>query len=127
VFAAIRGGSIGVFRRRFDAGARAESILVRPQALSMHAITRDGRELFFRSGGGADPWLVSATFEPGPFLRVRWRTPLFNVASYEFATPHRNYDVFPDGRSFVMVRQGRPGQLAEVVYVQDPQALLGRR
>src|SRR5207245_7038585 len=40
VFAAIRGGSIGVFRRRFDRG-RAVSILVRPQQLSMHAITRD--------------------------------------------------------------------------------------
>jgi hypothetical protein len=57
---------------------------------------------------------------------VRSRTPLFSVASYEFATPHRNYDPFPDGRSFAMVRQGRPGQLAEVVYVQNPKALLGR-
>ncbi|MFI5206424.1 MAG: protein kinase [Gemmatimonadales bacterium] len=214
VFAASRGGNIGVFRRRFDTGARAESVLVAVQQLSMHAFTpdgrtgiavaidngafdlvavgldrhsydtvlatrynegwpalspngkwlayesdesgryevyvrawpglggkvqvsqnggsepcwsRDGRELFYRSGGGADPWLVAAVVEPGPLMRVRSRTQLFNVATYEFATPHRNYDVFPDGRSFVMVRQGSPGQLAEVVYVQDPKALLGRR
>ena len=70
--------------------------------------------------------LVAATFEVSAELRVRSRTELFSVASYEFATPHRNYDVFPDGRSFAMVRQGRPGQLAEVVYVQNPRALLGK-
>ncbi|MGH7644848.1 MAG: TolB family protein, partial [Gemmatimonadales bacterium] len=215
IFAAVRGSAIGAFRRRFETGARADSILVGPQQLSLHAITpdgrigigvvieggafdlvaigldgrsrfdtvlasrysegwpalspdgrwlayqsdesgrnevyvrswpalgakvqvsqsggtepawsRDGRELFYRSGGGAEPMLVAATFEVGPDLRVRSRTPLFSVASYEFATPHRNYDPFLDGRSFAMVRQGRPGQLAEVVYVQNPRALLGRQ
>jgi serine/threonine-protein kinase len=214
IFAAVRGASIGAFRRRFNAAVRAESILVGPQQLSLHAITpdgrtgvgvviengafdlvavgldgrsrfdtvlasrysegwpalspdgrwlayqsdesgrnevyvrswpalggkvqvsqsggtepawsRDGRELFFRSGGGAEPMLVAATFEGTAELRVRSRTELFSVASYEFSTPHRNYDPFPDGRSFAMVRQGRPGQLAEVVYVQNPRALLGR-
>ena len=90
------------------------------------AWSRDGRELFYRSGGGAEPMLVAATFEVSTELRVRSRTELFSVASYEFATPHRNYDPFPDGRSFAMVRQGRPGQLAEVVYVQNPRALLGK-
>ena len=89
--------------------------------------SRDGRELFYRSGGGAEPWLVAAAIEPGSPPRVRSRTPLFSVGSYEFATPHRNYDVFPDGRSFVMVRQGQPGQQAEVVYLQDVLALQNRR
>ena len=213
VFAASRGGSIGVFRRGLNSARRADSILVGPQQISAHAFTtdgrkaigvtvesgafdlvavaldgsarydtilssqynegwpalspdgrwlayqsdesgrnevyvrawpslgmkvqvsqsgatepawsRDGRELFYRSGGAAEPMLVAATFEWGPEPRVRSRTPLFSVASYEFATPHRNYDVFPDGRSFALVRQGQPGQLAEVVYVQSPRALLG--
>ncbi len=49
------------------------------------------------------------------------------MASYEFATPHRNYDPFPDGRSFLMVRQGLPGQQAEIVYLQNLSALLERR
>ena len=216
IFAAGRGGLIGAFMRRLNAGGRPDSIYVGPQQLSVHAITpdgetgigvtiengvfdvvavglkergrydslltsqynegwpalspdgrwlayqsdesgrqeiyvrswpalgakvqvsqsggtepawsRDGRELFFRSGGGAEPMLAAATFEVvGAELRVRTRTSLFGVASYEFATPHRNYDVFPDGRSFAMVRQGRPGQLAEVVYVQNPRALLGKQ
>jgi Tol biopolymer transport system component len=90
------------------------------------AWSRDGRELFYRSGGGAEPMLVAAALETGAQLRVRSRTPLFSVARYEFATPHRNYDPFPDGRSFAMVRQGQPGQLAEIVYVQNPRALLER-
>jgi len=92
------------------------------------AWSRDGRELFFRSGGGAEPMLVAAAVSAaGSDLRVTSRTELFSVASYEFATPHRNYDIFPDDRSFVMVRQGRPGQLSEVMYVQNPIALLGRQ
>ena len=215
VFAATRGSLIGAFRRRLNAAARAESVYVAPQQISLHGITpdgrtavgvviesgvfdlvsvgldgrprydsllvtrynegwptispngrwlayqsdesgrnevylsswpglgtklqvsqnggtepawsRDGRELFYRSGGGAEPMLVAATFEGTTELRVRSRTPLFSVASYEFATPHRNYDPFPDGRSFAMVRQGRAGQLAEVVYLQNPRALLGRK
>jgi eukaryotic-like serine/threonine-protein kinase len=88
------------------------------------AWSRDGRELFYRSGGGSEPMLLAAAVETGAQLRVRSRTSLFNVASYEFSVPHRNYDPFPDGRTFAMVRQGQPGQLAEVVYVQNPHALL---
>jgi len=86
----------------------------------------DGRELFFRSGGAAEPWLVSAAIEFGASPRVRSRETLFSMASYEFATPHPDYDVFPDGRSFVMVRQGRPGQTSEVVYLQNLQGLTAR-
>ncbi|MDO8666066.1 MAG: hypothetical protein Q7J79_05600, partial [Gemmatimonadales bacterium] len=220
LFAAIRGGSIGVFRRRLDSGGRAESVLVRGQQLTVHTVTRDGRtgigvvinygefdlfsfdlfgvgldgsgrvdtllasrynegwpalspdgrflayqsdesgrnevyirswpslgdkvqvsqaggtepvwsrdtrELFYRSGGGPEPTLVTAGVDTGPAPRIRSRQELFSVASYEFATPHANYDVFPDGRSFVMVRQGRPGQAAEVMYIQGLRDLARRR
>jgi len=215
LFAAERGNAIGVFRRRFDARGRADSIMVGPEQLSVHGISadqhtgiaviisqgafdlvainldgprrydsllttrytegwpalspdnqwlayvsdesgrpevyvrtwpglgnkvpisqnggtepawsRDGRELFYRSSGGSEPFLVAAAVEPaGPVLRVKSRTPLFSMASYEFATPHRNYDVFPDGRSFAMVRQGQPGQQAEIIYLQNVLALLDR-
>jgi serine/threonine-protein kinase len=86
--------------------------------------SRSGRELFYRSSSGAGPKLVAATVETGAGFRVAARRELFDVASIEFATPHANYDVFPDGQSFVMVRQGRPGQSAELVYVQNVEALL---
>jgi serine/threonine-protein kinase len=212
LFAAFRGSSIGVFRRRFNGRPAAESLLVNGTQVSAHAVTpdgrtaiavaflgqesnlitmsldgsgktdtlaasqynegwpaispdgrwlayvsdesgrnevyvrtfpgftskvqvsqdggsepvwaRNGRELFYRSGSAAEPWLVAAAVETGGEFRVSGRSRLFNVASYEFATPHANYDVFPDGRSFVMVRQGRPGQSAEIVYLQNLPGLL---
>ena len=212
LFAVVRGGIIGEFRRRFDIGGKAESVFVGPAQLSLHAVTpdlrtafgvvidgqafdivavgldetgrfdsvlttrysegwpaispdgrwlayqsdesgrmevyvrawpslgskvsvsqnggtepawsRDGRELFYRSGGGAEPKMVAASMVNG---RVQSRTELFGVASYEFSTPHRNYDPFPDGKSFVMVRQGMPGQQAEVVYLQNLRALMAQR
>ncbi len=83
--------------------------------------SRDGKELFYRAGGGAEPKLVSAIIVGG---RVQSRTELFSVGRYEFSTPHRNYDVFPDGKSFVFVRQGTPGQQAEVVYLQNLKGLM---
>ncbi len=86
--------------------------------------SRDGKELFYRSGGGAEPKLVSAVIVGG---RVQSRTELFSVGRYEFSTPHRNYDVFPDGQSFVFVRQGTPGQKAEVVYLQNLKGLMAAK
>ncbi len=212
LFAAVRHGVVGVFRRNLDVAGRADSLFVGPEQISLHAVTsdqrtgigvviegsafdlvsvnlggavrfdtvlatrysegwpalspdgrwlayqsdeagrmevylrawpglgskvqvsqnsgteptwsRDGRELFYRSGGSSEPQLVAAVIESG---HVRSRTPLFSMGSYEFATPHRNYDVFPDGRSFVLVRQGLPGQQAEVVYLQNLAALMQRR
>jgi len=71
--------------------------------------------------------LVAASVETAGGFRVSGRKPLFTIGSYEFATPHANYDVFPDGQSFVMVRQGRPGQSAELVYLQNVAGLLKGR
>ncbi|HKV74952.1 MAG TPA: hypothetical protein VJN95_10570, partial [Gemmatimonadales bacterium] len=85
---------------------------------------RSGRELFYRSGSAAEPWLVAAAVETSGEFRVTGRNRLFTMANFEFAIPHANYDVFPDGKSFVMVRQGRPGQSAEIVYLQNLPGLL---
>ncbi len=83
--------------------------------------SRDGRELFFRNQGASDIQLISAVISTAPSLRVVSRTPLFKVDDYEAAIPHANYDVMPDGQSFVMVRQGR---LSEFVYVQNWEQML---
>ena len=91
------------------------------------AWSRRGDELFYRSGGTTEPRLIAATVETGSTFRVARRQPLFGIASYEVATPHTNYDVFPDGQSFAMVRQGRPGQAAEIVYAQGIPELVRRR
>ncbi len=59
----------------------------------------DGRRLFYRAGAA----IVAATIVTSPSLQVTSRVPLFNGP---FATDvyHPNYDVAPDGQTFVMVR-----------------------
>jgi serine/threonine-protein kinase len=86
--------------------------------------SRDGRELFYRSLGPGEPQLVAARIEITSSPRVVSRTPLFPVTDYEPAVPHANYDVMPDGKSFVMVRQGR---LSQFVYLQHWTGLLEQR
>jgi Tol biopolymer transport system component len=83
--------------------------------------SRDGRELFCRGSLADGPTLIAARIEPGAQFRVLSRTPLFEDADFEMATPHANYDVMPDGQSFVMVRQGR---FTEVSYIANWPALL---
>jgi len=85
--------------------------------------SRDGRELFYRGSVAAGPRLIAARVETGAEFRVLSRTPLFEDADLEGATPHANYDVMPDGRSFIMVRQGR---FVEVSYLSNWPALLRR-
>ena len=83
--------------------------------------SRDGRELFYRGPVNGAPQLMSAQVEAAPAFRIVARMPLFEDADYETATPHPNYDVMPDGKSFIMVRLGRA---AEFTYLQNWPALL---
>jgi hypothetical protein len=86
--------------------------------------SRDGHELFYRSLGPGDPQLIAAAISASPEFHVVSRTPLFSVDDYEGAEPHANYDVMPDGKSFVMVRQGR---LSEFAYLQNWTATLKQK
>jgi len=81
--------------------------------------SRDGRELFYRepTAGGAD--LMAAALQLGPTPRVLSRTRLFDVTSYDAAAPHANYDVSPDGRSFVFVRRNESGHIVVLQNVPE--------
>jgi Tol biopolymer transport system component len=63
----------------------------------------DGRELFYRSSGTA-PQLMVASLQTQPTFAVTARRALFSVAEIVTATPHVNYDISPDAKTFVMVR-----------------------
>jgi serine/threonine-protein kinase len=64
------------------------------------AWSRDGRRLFFRG----DRRMHSATLAAPPALAVAGRATLFTEAfDGDMPMPHRNYDVSPDGREFVMI------------------------
>jgi serine/threonine-protein kinase len=73
----------------------------------------DGHELFYLEG---DQMMVAAVRSDPTFAAGRPR-PLFD-ARYEMAETGRNYDVSPDGRSFVMIRSDEaepPVQLYVVI------------
>lgn len=76
--------------------------------------SRDGRELFFESGGRlmASPIPPGASFIPG--------TPraLFSLSGYRRARNRQQYDVGPDGR-FIMIREVGGGMAQSTVYVEN--------
>ncbi|MGE5927476.1 MAG: protein kinase domain-containing protein [Gemmatimonadota bacterium] len=71
--------------------------------------SRDGRELFYRSGSA----LLAAEIRPGSEFDVVRRTRLFDEPEFAIDLTHRFYDVTPDGR-FVMVRDLEGGSLLNV-------------
>jgi serine/threonine-protein kinase len=64
----------------------------------------DGRELFYRSNDASGATMTRAAITTSPVLAVTARQALFNVADMATSTPHRNYDISPDGRTFALVR-----------------------
>jgi Tol biopolymer transport system component len=85
--------------------------------------SRDGRELFYRTGAGLGSELIAASLAPGAVIEVTARHTLFPVADMVTATPHRNWDVSPDGRSFAMVRFN---PATRIMVIQQLSALVGR-
>ncbi len=63
-----------------------------------------GGELFYRGGEAGKPQLNAVKLAFATVPTVTLRTALFSLAAYSPATPHANYDISPDGSTFVMVR-----------------------
>jgi serine/threonine-protein kinase len=74
--------------------------------------SRNGRELFFKSGGQ----LMAVAVPPGPGFIPGVPRPLFSLAGFRSARNRPQYDVAPDGR-FVMIRE--PSAAAGLVYVEQ--------
>ena len=116
-------GRQDVYVRRFPGGAA--KVIVSENGGTEPVWSRDGRELFYRGFGGTQGAMLEAvTVDTRGDFRVAGRTTLFSMAGYEAATPHANYDVTPDGKGFVMVRQG---VLTEIVLIQNWTALVRRQ
>jgi hypothetical protein len=79
--------------------------------------------LFYRAGTGISGNLTSAKVQTTPRLAILERRTLFPVSGYSTATPHSNYDVSPDGRTFVFVGFN---QASRVVIIQNLPALVER-
>ena len=71
---------------------------------------RDGRRLFYRGDGR----LMAAVLRPGATFEVASRDTVL-VDNYVFAgNPHANYDVMPDGKSFIFLEGESTGDMVVV-------------
>ncbi len=75
---------------------------------------RSGREFFHRETVNDQTTLVAVGLDLSGPPRVTSRQTLFSAEEYLASNPHANYDVAPDGQSFVMVRRGPSTRLVVV-------------
>ena len=78
--------------------------------------SRDGRELFYRDRNGR---MVAVRVETGAAFSVGAATPLFADTTFQRADVHRQYDVTPDGKRFIMVRPKNSGHQSRLILVQN--------
>jgi hypothetical protein len=83
----------------------------------------DGRELFYRETKQADPYLIAAGIGTASDLKVTGRKRLFPIGDIVGSGPHSNYDISPDGKTFVMVRRS---PAARIMVIQNLPALVRR-
>ena len=76
--------------------------------------SRDGRELFFESGG----MLKVVTVPTGPTFTPGNPRTLFSLAGYRRARNRQQYDVSPDGQHFIMIRERGASTPPTAVYVE---------
>ncbi len=85
--------------------------------------SHDGRELFYRTGAGLGSEFVAASLGLDASPEVKARRTLFPVTDTVTATPHRNWDISPDGQTFAMVRFN---PATRIMVIQQLPALVAR-
>ena len=84
-----------------------------------------GREIFYKSGVGQ---LVAVRVRPGATLSVGSPQVLFPIDEFHTISQVRDYDVSPDGRRFVMIRQPKTPRADLIVvegFFEDLRARVG--
>ena len=106
-----------------DLAGEQDQVLVSLDGGSEPVWSPDGRELFYRESRQSEPYLVAAAIDTAPALRVSARVRLFPIGDIVGTAPHANYDVSPDGKTFVMVRRS---PAARIVVIQNLPGLVRR-
>jgi eukaryotic-like serine/threonine-protein kinase len=106
-----------------DLAGKGDQVLVSLDGGNEPVWNPDGKELFYRETKDADPYLVAAGIATTPALHVTVRRRLFPIVDIVGTAPHANYDVSPDGKTFVMVRRS---PAARIVVIQNLPALVRR-
>ncbi len=78
--------------------------------------SHSGRELFYRS---ANEQLMSVAVHPGPTFSFEQPKPLFSTANYVNINPVPSFDVSPDDKRFLFLRETAPDERNEVIVVQN--------
>ena len=108
-----------------DASGKAEIYVTPfPSAAAAHLVSRgggteprwsrSGRELFFRGGGR----LMAVEIAPGATFVAGTPRPLFTLTGYRSAYNRQQYDVAPDARRFLMIREPDAAGPGTVVYAE---------
>jgi eukaryotic-like serine/threonine-protein kinase len=106
-----------------DLAGERDQVLVSVDGGNEPLWSPDGRELYYRETKQENPYLVAAKIATTPALAVTGRMRMFPIPDIVGTAPHANYDVSPDGRTFVMVRSS---PAARVVVIQNLAGLVGK-
>jgi len=102
-FVSDQSGEQEVFVRSLEPGG--EEVQVSQGGGTEPVWSPDGRELYYRGYADRRLKLMAAAIRTKPELEVLSRTALFPLDDIIGASPHANYAVSPDGKTFVMVRR----------------------
>jgi hypothetical protein len=87
------------------------------------AWSRDGRELFYRSGQGE---MVAVRVETEGAFSTGATDALFPDSDYRSQSTRRQYDVSQDGERFILIRSADTGHESQLILVQGFQGELER-
>ena len=106
-----------------DLAGKQDQVLVSVDGGNEAKWSPDGRELYYRETKPEAPYLIAATIATTPALAVTGRKRLFPISDIVGTAPHANYDISPDGKTFVVVRNS---PAARIVVIQNLPALVRR-
>jgi dipeptidyl aminopeptidase/acylaminoacyl peptidase len=118
-FASDQSGRYEVYVQPMD--SKGDQLQVSQEGGTEPVWSPDGRELFYRGNRAGQGVLEAATLRTTPSLSILSVRALFPVTDMVGTAPHANFDISPDGRTFVMVRRN-PG--SRIVVIQNLPGLL---
>lgn len=104
-----RSGREEVYVRPWQADGA--DVRVSRQGASEPVWSPDGKELFYRGTNGVYPVLVATDVDASSGIAFGPRRSLFPVSDIAPSTIQANYDISPDGQTFVMVRLAPSGTI----------------
>jgi hypothetical protein len=78
--------------------------------------SHSGKELFYRS---TQEQLMTVAIRPGTTFAIEQPKPLFSTANYVFINPVPSFDVSPDDKRFLFLRETAPNERNEIIVVQN--------